>query len=204
MLLNSKYKMTYSIGDYLSDIPLQQGKNVGMALSAELITDGWEEKQAHLRLRSYDISVLITVEEKQYPIPLARVMKANRRGIAYGTKEEELLEVSQRVQELGVSRGAILGGFFEMPPLGLEQAMSSNSILYVFDGFIQYAEAVGERIGLEHGEKIRISGYEMGSVEVGKLGDVVKQTMFKGYRDRVLEDRDLFYRDIERLNRNYC
>ena len=196
--------MAYSIEDYLSDIPLQQGKNVEMALSAEQITDGEEEKQAHLQLSKYDISVLIIVEGKRYPIPLASVMKANRRGIAYGTKEEELLEVSKRVQELGVSRGAILSGFFEMPLLGLEQAMSSNSILYVFDGFIQYAKAVGERIRLENGGEMKFGGRERGFSDVKRLHDVVKSTQFQGYKDRVLEDRDLFYRDIERLSRNYC
>src|SRR3989338_6308206 len=102
MLLISKYKMTYSIEDYLSDIPLQQGKKVEMSLLAEQITTGEEERQAHLRSSVYDISVLITVDGREYALPLAKVMKANRRGIAYGTKQEELYDVSTIVRELGL------------------------------------------------------------------------------------------------------
>jgi|SRR3989338_396167 len=195
MLLISKYKMTYSIEDYLSDIPLQQGKKVEMSLLAEQITTGEEERQAHLRSSVYDISVLITVDGREYALPLAKVMKANRRGIAYGTKQEELYDVSTIVRELGFSRGAILEGFFSVSQLGLEQAMSSDSILYVFDGFIQYVQAIGQKRGVEQSGYIRINGHDIGVMEVGKLGDVVTPTMFKGYRDRVLEDMALLRRE---------
>jgi hypothetical protein len=188
--------MTYSIDEYLSDIPLQSGKKVEMTLLAEQMANDEEKKQVHLRPCAYDISLVIIVDGEQYsPIPLARVMKANRNGVAYGEKEEELSGVSEVVKGLDFSKGAVLDGFFKVPSLGLEQAMSSDSILYAYKGMIEYAQAVGRKIGLEKEKRMILGNKEVGSKEVTRLYDAAKKTSFLGYKDRFIQDSLLFERN---------
>jgi len=195
MLLPSKYKMTNSIEDYLSDISLKRGDRVELSLLAENELKSKMTAEMPMRPKEFMFSLEITVNGRKYnPIPLATAIKSTPRILAYGRKEEELQQISKAVRELGYSRGAVLEPFFEVPKLGLERAMSSDSIVYIFGGLIEYAQVVSKNVASGIEEKIKLGNKEVGAKEITQMREAVL-TAFQGYRNLVMDDYRLLNRE---------
>ncbi len=187
--------MTNSIEDYLSDISLKRGDRVELSLLAENELKSKMTAEMPMRPKEFMFSLEITVNGRKYnPIPLATAIKSTPRILAYGRKEEELQQISKAVRELGYSRGAVLEPFFEVPKLGLERAMSSDSIVYIFGGLIEYAQVVSKNVASGIEEKIKLGNKEVGAKEITQMREAVL-TAFQGYRNLVMDDYRLLNRE---------
>ncbi len=195
MLLSSKYKMTYSIKDYLSDIPLTLGDRVQLSLLAENQGEEGEVVERGIRPINFKFSLEVTVNGTKYnSIPIATAIKSTPRILAYGRKEKELQQIGKEVCTLGYSRGAILEPFFEIPTLGLERAMSSDSIVYIFRGIMDYAQVVSQKVTKGTNNNIKLGNKDIGSKEITQMLEATS-TVFHGYRNLVMEDRKLLNRE---------
>ncbi|MBU0457719.1 MAG: hypothetical protein ABH824_03885 [Nanoarchaeota archaeon] len=117
------------VTDFIKNLNLKQDDKVQLYLSSEEI--GTARYGSHHQF-SLEIDVNNQYKERKN---LAEVIRAD---ISYGDEAIKLLRIARVLEE---GKGKIIEPFMKVPTIGLESKMSSNSILYVFSGLIEHAQA---------------------------------------------------------------
>ncbi len=182
--------MAYTITDYLRRCRLRTKDKVDFSLTAQ-------SKPASQRLGTlgtYEISLLATVNqenERTHRFPLARVLQADRPDTFYGSKNQLVTGLVGLLQAQGITEpaGMVLAPFSTSPLIELERRMSSNSIVYVFSGLIEYAQAVHQRIQDDKGGAALFANeHHLNTLLLDEAHRLVQGT-FQGYQ--IKTERDL-------------
>ena len=179
--------MTYTITDYLRRCRLRSKERVDFSFIAQ-------PEKAFQRLETYEISLQAIVNqerERTHRFPLARVLQADRPDTFYGSKNQLVTELVGLLQAQGITEpaGMVLAPFSTSPLAELERRMSSNSVVYVFSGLIEYAQAVHQQIQDDTGSTILFANkHPLSTLLLDEAHRLVQNT-FQGYQ--VKTDRDL-------------
>lgn len=173
-----------SVVDYVDHLPLEE--DVELSLVARSILDLPRYQQHH----SYDFSLRLCTPTESHTVPLARVLRAPE-AQQYGTKRGRVTEIQQILREAVIAApGRMLEPFTDPHELGLEPRMSSDSVLYVFSGLMEYAQEITEREG-----RVSVAQkHEVNQRLLSCLAPIV-QGVFEGYRVHTLRDYDLWRRE---------
>ena len=184
--------MTYTIDQYFEDIPLQQGDKVHLSLNPTSNNLDSIIPNRH-ELSQYVISLDLIINNNKHTssLPLASVLKTSHHQRGYGNAEEKISALSKIICNQGFSRGAIITPFFEPSPLGLECGMSSNSIVYILSGLIEYTHHIAKKIDhINHPNNIILGNKLLTPKTLNLLIYKIKGT-FHGYQARLIDDYDL-------------
>ena len=179
--------MTYTITDYLRRCRLRSKERVDFSFIAQ-------PEKAFQRLETYEISLQAIVNqerERTHRFPLARVLQADRPDTFYGSKNQLVTELVGLLQAQGITEpaGMVLAPFSTSPLTELERRMSSNSVVYVFSGLIEYAQAVHQQIQDDKGSAALFANKHPFSTLLLDEAHKLVQNTFQGYQ--VKTDRDL-------------
>jgi hypothetical protein len=169
---------------------LKQGDKVDVSLSAITHTSG-DELNERGTTWSFRLDLKVNDIEKGRPIGLADVLRAPNESVNYGTCSIELLDVVAAMRDLrlvGRPPTHILEPFMDVPPVGLEDKMSSDGIFYVFSGFIEYARAIASRIKSEEEDAALFRGRVHLTPQMIDRLYQQSEDVYTGYRDFTISD----------------
>lgn len=194
-----------SVVEYLDSLCLTGEEQVNVYLAAEHRKALEYPQRGHI----YELSVPIEVNGQRVPgqgFPLAQVFQAPECR-AYGTglaRVQELRDFLREEHWYPLER--ILEPFlYQHIPARLEASMSSDSILYVFSGFVEMAVKMAaelERLAKTSpvfAPRITLAGRKIDDDFLSQLHSPTRG-MFRGYRIRVAEDVDRL-KEAERQER---
>ncbi len=181
------------VQEYLSACRLQPGDNTELSLQATALVPRFAAAR-----KSFTVHWELTVgwrneRSQRVKIPIASVMRWAEPVWNVGSEKRRLSEIGWVLDQQGFSSGGVLSAFLEPPWIGLEEHMTTDSIVYVFAGLVTYME------------RIRFHVVRNGAGTVAAAGrlvtaDFVHETwphttgVYRGFRDRSMVDIKAFVR----------
>ncbi|MBT3406298.1 hypothetical protein HN419_03960 [Candidatus Woesearchaeota archaeon] len=181
--------MTTGLDKVLESYDLRPGDNVDISLSANTLTPS-EELNKRGSTWTFRLELRVNDKDRGRPIDLADVLRAPDESLDYGKSSVPLLDVVAAMKYLGIVGAPthILEPFMDIPPIGLEDKMSSDSILYVFSGLVEYARAIAERIKPAEGDAALFRGkVQLTPRILDRLYSQVED-IYKGPKDFAMDD----------------
>jgi len=133
---------------YLSSLKLSRGDAVEVSIRQKLAIDPEEGRpEYHL----FELKVNLPGDAQEY-IPIAKVVTPPRTQILSEDHEEALDKerIKRALKEVSIDTNqGILAPFSKVPDDDLENRMLSQSVVYVFSGFVSYAAAINDAIAYE-------------------------------------------------------
>ncbi len=180
-----------SIMEYLDTLNLRGDERVKVHLAAELTGSIDYPKRGDF----YNFSIPVEVNGQLVSkdgFPVAQVYRASEMR-SYGTKQERVQEIRNLLrEEKWYPLERILEPFLYWHiPLGLEPRLSSDSVLYVFSGLMDFATELSAVV-----DHVALAGRELEEDFLSRLHSLTSGT-FKGYCIQTRRDLDLL-REAER------
>jgi len=192
-----------SIVEYLDTLNLPGDEQVNVYLSAE-----FRSQLAYPRRGSiHDFTLPVEVNGQlvsPHGFPLAQVYGAAE-AREYGTRPGQVKDIRKILDrdkaDKWYPQERILEPFlYQHIPLGLERGMSSDSILYVFSGFVNFVKELD--VAKDHVRPpVTLAGRE---IDEDFLSLLYSRTagIFQGYRLRTPQDLDLLAEEAQNSRRN--
>ena len=174
------------MGKYLSSLNLSQGDAVDVSICQKLDLDPEEGRPEY---HAFRLEVNLPGEVQRY-IKIARALASTGSRVLSEDHEEALDKERIKRALKGVSIDTdhgILAPFSKVPNPNLENRMLSQSVVYVFSGFVGYAAAINDAIAYEDGKSgLTIMKRPIDQIFFDELVPLISG-IFREYKDLTIE-----------------